>query len=105
MRDKKPTTIEAYEALIEDIVRVSKMLDQPRYKSVRSSILHRLLFMLPVNTHKSKELQLQRYEQVVDNIIEVVHGLDDKKYAYSGRTIKPEFVKVLKNWGVWKEDA
>lgn len=103
MKDKKPTTVEAYEALIEDIIRVSKILDQPRYKSVRSAILHRLFFMLPVNSHKSKEWQLQQYAQIIDNIVKVVRSLDDKKYAYSGRSLKPEFVKVLKNGGVWKD--
>jgi hypothetical protein len=98
-------TVEGCKVFIDEIVKVSKILDEPQYKSIRSQILHRLFLKLPVNRKHAKKKQVGIYNHtIIPNIVAVVKDLDDKKYAYSGRAIKPEFVKVLQRWGVWKEE-
>jgi hypothetical protein len=99
---KKPVSLKHYRELIDDIVVASKILDEPGMRSIRPQLLHRLFWMLPVRTHESKDWQLEQYKKVVDNIVQVVKEMPDKKYSTIGKNIQPEFARVLQHWRLWK---
>jgi hypothetical protein len=101
-------TLEEYEALVSDITRVSKLLDEPRYKIIRQNVLNKLFKkQLFVNLDKAKteEQRLDSYEAIVNNFIAVVLELHTKTYAGSGKSLQRELVKVLKNAGFWTDNA
>lgn len=101
-----PKTLDEYEAFVKAVKRLAKeTLDDPGRKSIRNQVLHRLFWRLPVNSHRSQEWQLQRYKLIVNDIVKEVSELDDKRYSTVGKSIKPQFVKLLKDYGFWKKEG
>jgi hypothetical protein len=101
-------TLEEFEALVEDITRTSKLLDDPRYKIIRQNVLNKLFKKQLFDNLKKARTEDQRvrcYAAITENFISVVLELHTKTYAGSGKSLQREFTKVLKNAGFWNEGA
>jgi hypothetical protein len=97
-------SLDEYEALVSDMTRTSKLLDDARYKIIRQNVLNKLfkkdLFAM-LNKSKTEQERMRSYEAIVANFVSVVEELHTKTYAGSGKSLQREFTKVLKNAGFW----
>lgn len=101
--DAWPKTIEQYQAIFNDITKFAATLIHPRYGNSRFSLRNHLLAKIPNNFHKSKEKQLEQYDEALKYIISFVKGLDESNWGHLGKSIRPRLIRILKSWGVWNE--